>query len=109
MIKNKEQKRLRRRLHIRKTVVGTDAKPRVFVFKSNKYLHTGVANDVTGVVLVGGKSKRTMDGAVELAKDIAKKLKSKNLETAVFDRSGYKYHGLIAKYVDSLRDNGIKI
>jgi large subunit ribosomal protein L18 len=109
MINNKQQKRLRRKAHIRKTVIGSAQKPRIFVFKSNKFIHTGVADDAKGVVVLGGKSKRTMVGAVDLAKDISKKLKAKKIEGAVFDRAGYKYHGIIAKYADSLRENGINI
>jgi large subunit ribosomal protein L18 len=48
MKKNKEQKRLRRRKHIRKTVIGTADKPRVYVFKSNKYLQTAFTDDRSG-------------------------------------------------------------
>ncbi|HVX93092.1 MAG TPA: 50S ribosomal protein L18 [Candidatus Dojkabacteria bacterium] len=109
MFTSKYTKRNRRQMHIRKTVSGSDDKPRVFVFKSNKYLHTGVSDDNKGVVLLGGRGKRTMEGAQTLGKEVAKKLKGKKLETAVFDRSGYKFHGIILKFVESLRENGIKI
>ncbi len=109
MFTSKYTQRNKRQKHIRKTVNGNEDKPRIFVFKSNKYLHTGVANDEKGVVLAGGRGKRTMEGAQALGKEVAKKLKGKKLETAVFDRSGYKFHGIISKYVESLRENGIKI
>ncbi len=108
-MKTKVEARKRRVKHIRKIVSGTEQKPRVFVFKSNRFFHTGVANDEKGVVILGSKAKKTMLNVEELGKDIASKLKKAKFETAVFDRSGYKYHGLVAKFVESLRSNGIKI
>jgi large subunit ribosomal protein L18 len=109
MRKTKEQKRLRRRKHIRKTVVGTADKPRVYVFKSNRYLHTAFVDDTTGKVIGGSKSARNSKGAEELAKTVADLLKKAKVKEAVFDRSGYSYHGIIALYAESLRKNGIKI
>lgn len=105
----KEVQRLKRKMHIRKKVSGTDEKPRIFVFKSNMYLHAGVANDESGKVLFGNMQKRNTKGAQTLGDEIAKLLKTKKLEVAVFDRSGYKYHGIIAAFVEQLRKNGIKI
>jgi large subunit ribosomal protein L18 len=105
----KEVQRLKRKMHIRKKVSGTDEKPRIFVFKSNMYLHAGVANDDAGKVLFGNSQKRNTKGAQTLGDEIAKQLKTKKLEVAVFDRSGYKYHGIIAAFVEQLRKNGIKI
>jgi large subunit ribosomal protein L18 len=109
MRKTKEQKRLRRRKHIRKTVVGTADKPRVYVFKSNKYLHTAFTDDRSGKVLGGAKSARNSKGAEELGKTIADLMKKAKVKEAIFDRSGYSYHGIIAKYAESLRKNGVKI
>lgn len=109
MKKTKEAKRIRRKMHIRKSVQGTADKPRVYVFKSNKFLNVGVADDVSQKVLAGGKSARNIKGAQELGKKVAADMKKKKVTTAVFDRSGYKYHGVIAEFADSLRKNGIKI
>lgn len=105
----KLDKRQKRKLHIRKKVNGTESKPRVFVYKSNKYLHSGVANDQSGKVLFGNMQTRNAEGAKKLGEEIAKLLKSKKLETAVFDRSGYKYHGILVTFVETLREKGIKI
>lgn len=106
---NKIEKRQKRKLHIRKHVNGSSEKPRVFVYKSNKYIHAGVADDVAGKVLFGNMQARNSEGAKKLGIEIAKLLKSKKIETAVFDRSGYKYHGVLVSFVDTLRENGIKI
>ena len=103
------QRRERRKKHIRKTVSGTAARPRVFVFKSNRHLFAGVANDEAGKVILGGMESKNSSGAKELGVAIAKKLKGAKIETAVFDRSGYKYHGIMTAFVESLREKGIKI
>lgn len=108
-MKTKLEGRKRRAKHIRKIVSGSDRKPRVFVFKSNRFFYTGVANDEKGIVILGSKVKKNMTDVEDLAKSVASKLKKSKLETAVFDRSGYKYHGLVAKFVEGLRSNGIKI
>ncbi len=102
-------KRLKRKKHIRKKVSGTAQKPRVYVFKSNKFLYTGVADDEKGVVVTGMRASRTQKGAQDLGKKLADQLKKKKIKVAVFDRSGYAYHGIIASFVESVRDNGIKI
>lgn len=105
----KEAQRQKRKMSIRKKISGTSLKPRIYVFKSNKYLNAGVTDDITGKVFGGGSETRNEAGAVKLGDKMAKLLKSKKLEQAVFDRSGYKYHGIVAKFVDQLRNNGIKI
>ena len=105
----KDLKRERRKLHTKKKIFGTESKPRVYVYKSNKYLNAGVADDNAGKVILGGMESRNSEGAIKLGDKIAKLLKSKKVEVAVFDRSGYRYHGILAKFVDQLRKNGIKI
>ncbi|MGI6423219.1 MAG: 50S ribosomal protein L18 [Candidatus Dojkabacteria bacterium] len=109
MKKNKAEKRERRKMHIRKNLVGSSDKPRVFVFKSNRYFYSGVADDEKGVVLMGERAERRREGIVEMSKKFASDLKKKKIKEVVFDRSGYRYHGLIALFVEELKKNGIKI
>ncbi|MCK9368719.1 50S ribosomal protein L18 [Candidatus Dojkabacteria bacterium] len=104
-----QQRRERRKKHIRKHVNGTAVAPRVFVFKSNKHLFAGAADDEAGKVILGGMESKNSKGAKELGVAIAKKLKEAKIEKAVFDRSGYKYHGIMTAFVESLREKGIKI
>lgn len=106
---SKQDNRIRRKASIRKNVNGTATKPRVFVFKSNKYLHFGVADDNSGIVILGGRAHRSTKVVEEMGGKLAESMKKKKIETAVFDRSGYKYHGIVAKFVESLRTKGIKI
>jgi len=114
---DKEQRRYRRRLSIRKTINGTADCPRVCVQRSNKHLSVQVIDDVAGSTLVSvqtyGKNKvdasNNIDGAKLVGAKLAEAMKGKNIETAVFDRAGYKFHGVIASLVGAARENGIKI
>lgn len=107
MTRSKEQQRRRRKAHIRKTVHGTATKPRVFVFKSNKYFYAGLADDDKGIVIKSFVTKKKTDDIIAMAKKFPKEaLKSDSL---VFDRSGYKYHGLVKTFVEELRKQKVKI
>jgi len=108
-MKTRKQGRERRKKHIRKIVSGTAEKPRVFVFKSNKYVYAGIANDEKGVVLTSCFQPKKADSMKDLAACVAKFLKDNKIEKAVFDRSGYKYHGLIKTFVEHLRENKINV
>lgn len=109
MKKTKRDKREKRKLHIKKKISGTSAKPRIFVFKSNKYFYCGVADDETSKVILSKMSNKKKEDILKMAKVFATDLKKKKIENAVFDRSGYRYHGLIAAFADELRSNGINI
>ena len=107
MNKTKKEKRIRRKLHIRKNVNGTSAKPRIFVFKSNRYFYAGIADDDKSIVIKSMMTTKKEEEIVKMAKTFAKV--ASKYESAVFDRSGYKYHGLIKSFADELRNNGVKI
>jgi len=107
MKKTSKQKRLRRKMHIRKTLSGTELVPRVFVFKSNKYFYPGLANDDENKVIMSKICKKNEKEIVSLAKTMSKKLSK--YDKLVFDRSGYKYHGLIKLFVETLRENKVNI
>jgi len=106
---NKKDKRQKRKLHIRKKISGTADVPRVFVFKSNRYFYAGAANDDTSTVIMSKMSKKKAEEIKKMAKEFATSLKKKKIDKGVFDRSGYRYHGLVALFADELRNNGIKI
>jgi large subunit ribosomal protein L18 len=105
-MKNKNARK-RRKMHIRKTLNGTAEAPRVFVFKSNKYFYAGVADDDKNAVLMSTMCARKEKDIKDLAKEMSKKLKK--FDKLVFDRSGYKYHGLIKTFVETLRENKVNI
>ena len=103
-----------RKKRVRGNISGTAQTPRVSVFKSNKYLSAQAINDVEGVTLASVSSQAldlrvNKDNAVKVAAQFAENLKAAGIETVVFDRNGYLYHGVVAAFADALRDNGIKL
>lgn len=106
---NKKDRRQKRKLHIRKKISGTADVPRIFVFKSNRYFYAGAADDDTSTVIMSKMSKKKAEDIKKMAKEFATNLKKKKIDKGVFDRSGYRYHGLVAMFADELRNNGIKI
>ena len=107
----------RRKLSIRKKLIGTDIRPRVSVSKGNKNLYVQVIDDNSGNTLLSsqtfGSSKVGTGANVSSAKlvgvDLAEKLKNKNLSNVIFDRNGYKYCGVVEAVAQSMRDSGISL
>ncbi|MDD3465884.1 MAG: 50S ribosomal protein L18 [Campylobacterales bacterium] len=113
-LKLKTQRRQKAKLRIRARLSGSELRPRVTVFKSNKYFYAQAIDDVKGVTLAyadGAKLgvKPNREGVKEVAKALATALKANKTETVVFDRNGYLYHGVIAAFADALRENGISL
>lgn len=117
-IKNETKaKEYRRKLSIRKKVVGSAEAPRLCVTKSNKHLRVQAIDDVKSATLFSvqtfGKGKAAdhanSEGAKKVGAAVAATLKSNNLTKAVFDRSGKQYTGVIKTLADSIRENGIQI
>ena len=118
-VKNvKVARKLRRKLTIRKKIIGTAERPRVCVTKSNKNLRVQVVNDQENKVLFSvqtfGKGavanvKANKDGAKLVGAEVAKQMKEHKIEVGVFDRNGNVYATTIATLADSIRENGIKL
>jgi large subunit ribosomal protein L18 len=116
-IKDKIRRRKKRKLSIRKKISGTALKPRVTVFKSNKYCYIQVINDKKGETLAAAsnfeKDNRNINSKVEnigkLGEIIAERMQQKKIKQAVFDRNGYKYHGVVKAIADGIRKAGINI
>ena len=106
--------RIKRKKRVRGSIFGTAEKPRVSIFKSNKYVSAQAINDVEGVTLAAVSSQAmclniNKENAVKVAAQLAENLKAAGIETVVYDRNGYLYHGVVAAFADALRDNGIKL
>ncbi len=104
--------RLTKKIRIRKTVKGTDERPRLCVFRSAKHIYAQVINDVSGQTLVSASSLDVKDkSGKELAKmigaEVAKKALQKNIKNVVFDRNGYIYHGRVQSLADGAREAGL--
>lgn len=116
-IEEKKVRRMRRKRHIRRSIIGTKERPRMSVFKSNKNLYIQVIDDTDGSTLVSastieaetkGTIRRNVEGGEKLGEIIGKRLKENNINTVVFDRNGYRYHGVVKAVAEGARKEGIK-
>ena len=114
--KIKREKRLGRHRRVRAKVKGTEKRPRLCVFRSNQHIYAQLIDDNKGKTLAAvsdldlkAKTKKTKtDLAKEVGKLIAKKAAAKKIETAVFDRAGYKYHGRVKALAEGAKEGGLK-
>ena len=111
-----EKRKLRNRLSIKKNIGN---KLRLSVFRSNKHIYCQIIDDIKQVTICSSstldpalrkdlKSSSTIDAAEKVGKDIAIKAKKNGLETVVFDRGGYLYHGRVKSLAEGARSNGLK-
>lgn len=109
----KQQSRITRHTRIRARISGTAERPRLAVYKSNRYLHAQLIDDVARKTLVGVSTKdvaakaKKMDGAKSLGEEMAKRAKAAGISAVVFDRGGFRYIGRIATFADAVRAAGI--
>lgn len=96
--------RQRRHNRIRAKVKGTSERPRLAVYKSNRYMEAQLIDDTKGMTIVSGK----MDDAVKLGTDIAKRANAAGITKAVFDRGGFRYTGRVANLADAARKGGLE-
>lgn len=115
MNKNAKKTAGRHRRHqgIRKTLYGTQAKPRLSVFRSSKRIYAQVINDVEGRTLAAASSLELEKGAglqaaAQVGKQVAEQAKAAGVSAVAFDRGGYRYHGRIKALADAAREAGLK-
>jgi large subunit ribosomal protein L18 len=113
-LKTKGQSRLRRRRRVRAKVRGTAERPRLSVFRSNRGIQAQVIDDVAGHTLAAVnwteddlKSLKSMDQAKRAGELLAERAKAAGVESVVFDRGGYRYHGRVKALADGARENGL--
>ena len=115
-IEEKKTRRTRRKRHIRRKINGTPECPRMSVFKSNKNLYVQVIDDEAGNTIASASTieadtkdtlKRNVEGGEKLGEIIGARLKEKNIKKIVFDRNGYRYHGVIKAVAEGTRKAGI--
>ena len=113
MTTTKVERRIKIKLRIRKSVNGTAERPRLSVFRSNKQISAQVINDLTGKTLVAASSLgleklAKVDQAKKVGELVAEKAKAAGVESVVFDRNGYLYHGRVQALADAAREGGLK-
>lgn len=105
--------RLTKKIRIRKTVKGTDERPRLCVFRSGRHIYAQVINDTTGHTLaaVSSLTMKSDSSGRELAKavgtEVAKVAIQKKIKDVVFDRNGYIYHGRVQSLAEGAREAGL--
>jgi large subunit ribosomal protein L18 len=111
--RRKNRLRIKRKRRVRGKIKGSENRPRVSVFRSNRHFYAQAIDDSKGHTLAyadGAKMglKANKEDVKKVAAVMAELLKAKGIETIVFDRNGYLYHGVVASFADALRENGIK-
>jgi large subunit ribosomal protein L18 len=107
-------RRLRRRRRVRAKVHGTAERPRISVFRSNRGIFVQLVDDVAGHTLAavnwtesGLRSLKPMEQARRAGELLAERAKAAGIETAVFDRGGYRYHGRVKALAEGARESGL--
>ncbi|MCS6833847.1 MAG: 50S ribosomal protein L18 [Flammeovirgaceae bacterium] len=115
MVSKKVARRLKIKRRIRKVISGSAQRPRLSVFKSNTSVYVQLIDDTKGNTLVAVHSKEvssTSNATVAVSKEVGKKLAQKALamgiNTVVFDRNGYLYHGKVKAVAEGAREGGLK-
>jgi len=119
--RQRENNRLRRKRRIRKKIIGTPRRPRLSVYKSNRHTYAQVIDDYAGHTIV---SASTVDSAVrdeldeemtkteqarKVGEAVAERAEDEGIDTVVFDRNGFIYHGRLAAVADGARDGGLEL
>jgi large subunit ribosomal protein L18 len=121
-IKTKDDRRQRIKFRIRKRVLGTDARPRLTVFRSVSHIYVQVVDDMSGRTIASastvepqvkgslpkGAKGGNVGGAQSIGKTIAQRLLEKGVKRVVFDRNGFLYHGRVKAVADAAREAGLE-
>ena len=117
MALSKEERRQRLRFRIRKTVSGTETRPRLAVFRSNKEIYAQLIDDVNGKTITAASSRdkdissakgTKTEIAALVGKSVAEKALKAGVENISFDRGGYLYHGRVKSLAEGAREAGLK-
>ena len=115
-MKKKAKGRIRKR--VRKKIKGSLERPRVYVFKSNRYIYSQAIDDDNGTILVSAstlekefktknKKKKNIEASKILGEMLNKRLKQRKIDKGVFDRGIYPYHGRIKALAEAMRKGGL--
>lgn len=107
--------RRRRHFRVRKSLSGSGSRPRLAVYRSNRYIYAQVIDDESGRTLAAASSQEadlrartlTVETAGEVGKLLASRAKAAGVETVVFDRGGFAYHGRLKALADAVREAGL--
>ena len=108
--------RIKRHKRVRAKISGTPERPRLNVFRSGTNIYAQIIDDVNGVTLVSASSLEKdfacegtkSDAAKQVGMNVAERAKAKGIETVVFDRGGYVYHGRVKALAEGAREGGLQ-
>ena len=113
-VKSRPAKRLKRRRRVRAKITGSAERPRISVFRSNRGVFAQLIDDDSGRTLAAVnwtedelKSLKRMEQASKAGQLLAERAKAAGIETAVFDRGGYQYHGRVKALAEGAREGGL--
>ena len=119
MITKIDKNAVRKKRHgrVRTKLSGTEARPRLNVFRSSKHMYAQIIDDVNGVTIVSAstldkelnlETTGNAEAAAKIGELVAKKAVEKGITSVVFDRGGYLYHGRVKALADAARENGLE-
>ncbi len=117
--KHKLQGRKRRKVRVRKKIFGTAERPRISVYRSARHIYAQVIDDVSGTTLAsastvakdlrGEVSGKKSERAKSIGSALAKVCQDKGVNSVIFDRNGYRYHGRVKAIAEGARAGGLKL
>jgi len=115
-VATKPAQRLRRRRRVRAKIIGSEQRPRISVFRSNRGISAQLIDDLSGRTLASVnwteselRDLEPMEQATKAGELLAERTKAAGIETAVFDRGGYRYHGRVKAFAEGVREGGITV
>ncbi|WP_335872178.1 50S ribosomal protein L18 [Bacillus sp. 2205SS5-2] len=114
---DKNKTRKKRHARVRAKITGTEARPRLNIFRSSKHIYAQLIDDTNGVTLVSAssldkeltlESTGNLEAAIKVGALVAKRAADKGFASVVFDRGGYLYHGRVKALADAARENGLE-
>lgn len=115
--RTRTSQRRRRHLRVRKKVHGTSTRPRMAVYRSNAHISAQIIDDETGRTLVSAStyepdlrasSTGNVDAATKVGQLLAERAKASGIDSVVFDRGGFKFHGRVAAVASAAREEGLE-
>ena len=114
--KDKNAQRLKRHKRVRAKISGTPERPRLAVYRSNAHIYAQIIDDVNGVTLCSASTVEkgfegvgsNKEAAKTIGKTVAERVLAKGIDTVVFDRGGYVYHGRVSELAAGAREGGLK-
>jgi large subunit ribosomal protein L18 len=104
-----------RHVRLRKRIEGTQARPRLAVFRSLQHIYAQIIDDTTGTTVASASSQEkdlkvsgNAEGAKKIGIALAERAKAKGVNAVVFDRGGFRYHGRVAKLAEGAREGGLE-